>query len=97
MANLTEHEIHMINFLPDFWDMIEAFHLAESSGEGGRERRSAPPRPTCSAIIKHLPEEEDIYFAHNAWHEYRAMTYRCMKYAYTVASEHTVTTYGCPP
>ena len=74
--NLTEHEIHLINFLPDFWDMIEAYHLFAPK-EGGRERRSATaPRPSCSVIIKHLPEKGDIYFAHNAWHEYRAMTYR---------------------
>ena len=32
LASLTAHEIHMINFLPDFWDMIEAFHLVEASG-----------------------------------------------------------------
>ena len=75
-AELMERGLLMINFLPDFWDMIEAYHLFAPK----RERRSAArPRPSCSVIIKHLPEKEDVYLAHNAWHEYRAMTYRVLK------------------
>ena len=30
-------------------------------------------------LIKHLPEQDEMYVAHNAWHEYIAMSYRVLK------------------
>ena len=44
-------------------------------GANKKKRRSAP-RPSCSVIVKHLPQSEDIYLAHNTWHSYSAMSYR---------------------
>ncbi len=25
--DIGEHEMHLISFVPDFWDMVEAYHL----------------------------------------------------------------------
>ena len=30
-------------------------------------------------LIKHLPEQEEMYVAHNTWHEYTAMSYKMLK------------------
>ena len=30
-------------------------------------------------LIKHLPEQDEMYVAHNTWHEYTAMSYRVLK------------------
>ena len=49
---ITDHEIHLINFVPDFWDMIEAYHLVKKD----RQKRHAS-RPTCSVLIKHMPDQ----------------------------------------
>ena len=56
-------------------------------GANKKKRRSAPRpskaasnltslRPSCSVIVKHLPQSEDIFLAHNTWHSYSAMSYR---------------------
>ena len=76
-VDITDHEIHKINFVPDFWDLIDAYHSkeGEAARKKSRKKRSAP-RPSCSVIIKHMPELEDIYVAHNTWHVYSAMSYR---------------------
>jgi hypothetical protein len=37
------------------------------------EKRSTP---SCSVLIKYLPETNDVVFGHNSWFEYRAMGYR---------------------
>ena len=30
-------------------------------------------------LIKHLPEQDELYVAHNTWHEYTAMSYKVLK------------------
>ena len=43
---------------------------------GTHQTKRSASRPSCSVIIKHMPELEDIYLAHNTWHLYSAMSYR---------------------
>jgi len=43
------------------------------------ETSTKASRPTCSVLIKHLPEQDEMYVAHNTWHEYIAMSYRVLK------------------
>ncbi len=67
----------MSNFIADFWDLKDKFELIRKDKSRTRGKRS--PHPTCSVIIKHLPDREDILIGHNTWHEYRAMAYRQLK------------------
>ena len=30
-VDITEHEIHKINFIPDFWDMLDFFHSTQGT------------------------------------------------------------------
>ena len=30
-------------------------------------------------LIKHLPDQDELYVAHNTWHEYTALSYRVLK------------------
>ena len=65
----------LLNYLPDFFDYMEKFKL-EQDGEDEQVLRRSPAKPSCSVLIKHLPEWEEMYVGHNTWHEYRAMGYR---------------------
>ena len=82
----------LLNFIADFWDLKDQYdllHLPEPESvaeiKSRIDIRSAPSpvksnwhprRPSCSVLIKHINETNDILFAHNTWHEYRAMGYR---------------------
>ena len=70
------HEIGImkLNFIADFWDLIEQFNLLNGTGS-----TSKPSKPSCTVLIKFLEEKRDIFFGHNTWHEYRAMSYRILK------------------
>ena len=70
--------IHMLTFIADFWDIIEQYKLLK--GEGSIPEADSPPsRPSCSVLIKPVDNGKDVLFAHNTWHEYRAMGYRLLK------------------
>ena len=69
-----ENGIMLLNFIADFWDLKEQYSLLNSSLEN-----QAPSRPSCTVVIKFLEDQRDILFAHNTWHEYRAMSYRFLK------------------
>ena len=73
-----EQGVHLLNFIADFWDMIEQYKLVANGtdNDDDRSKRSVKSRPSCSVLIKYLPEKGDILFGHNTWHEYRAMGYR---------------------
>lgn len=60
--------VMLLNFIADYWDLVDTHKASKAS--------SSKTRPSCSVIIKHLKDKGDILFAHNAWHEYRAMAYR---------------------
>ncbi len=68
-----EMGVLLLNFIADYWDIIEQYRLINDTAK--TEKRSAS-RPTCSVLIKHMKERGDIFFAHNTWHEYRAMAFR---------------------
>ena len=71
-----EMGVLMLNFIADFWDLIEQYKLLTTNKTISKRDLETKSRPSCSVIIKHLPEREDVFFAHNTWHEYRAMAYR---------------------
>ena len=70
-----------INFLPDFFDYVEKYKLEVGVEGEGVERKA---RPSCSVLIKHLPDQGEVYVGHNTWHEYRAMGYRLVIICYSV-------------
>ena len=80
----------LLNFIADFWDLKDQYDLLHplESESNTVVKRSASPnvgrwhprRPSCSVLIKHINETNDILFAHNTWHEYRAMGYRYVEY-----------------
>ena len=72
----VQHGIRLINYLPDLFDYIEKYKLEVG---GIAERTVRKSRPSCSVLIKHLPEEGEVYVGHNTWHEYRAMGYRSVE------------------
>ena len=82
-----EMGVLLLNLIADFWDLKEKYDILYPNGrESEIEKRSAvdetsnivhPHRPSCSVLIKYLKDSNDILFAHNTWHEYRAMAYRC--------------------
>ena len=73
-----ENGIMLINFIADFWDLKEQYALLPNSTQE-QEGKAKPSRPSCTVIIKFLEDQKDILFAHNTWHEYRAMSYRFLK------------------
>ena len=68
----SELGILMLNYLADFWDMKERYTLLFNSTASVLPHST----PSCSVLIKHLPESNDVVFGHNSWFEYRAMGYR---------------------
>eukprot|EP00092_Neocalanus_flemingeri_P103747 GFUD01132790.1.p1 GENE.GFUD01132790.1~~GFUD01132790.1.p1 ORF type:complete len:586 (+),score=132.83 GFUD01132790.1:1-1758(+) len=66
--------IKLINYIADMFDYMEKYNL-----EAKEVIANNVTRPTCSALIKHLPDQADLYVSHNTWHEYRAMGYRFLK------------------
>ena len=83
-----DHEmgVLLLNIAADFWDLKAQYDVLYPKGRNsGIKKRSTkadktyrlhPSRPSCSVLIKYLEKENDIIFAHNTWHEYRAMAYR---------------------
>ena len=65
-----------LNFIADFWDLIEQFNLLNGTSNTGPKAGS---RPSCTVLIKFLEAQREILFGHNTWHEYRAMSYRILK------------------
>ena len=73
-----ETGIMLLNFIADFWDLIEQFNLLNGTSNA-QVPGDKPSRPSCTVLIKFLEEKKDILFGHNTWHEYRAMSYRILK------------------
>ena len=82
----------LINYLADVWDYKEKFDSVSAKNETSTKvilkitslrdivfKSYQASRPTCSVLIKHLPEKDEMYVAHNTWHEYSAMSYRVLK------------------
>ena len=84
-----EMGVLLLNLLAEFWDLKTQYELLypEEIASSIYKRsisksditNNAPHRPSCSVLIKYVKENNDIVFAHNAWHEYRAMAYRVLK------------------
>ena len=76
---LIDHEngILLLNLLADVWDLLEQYNLLYKESE--MEKESTHLKPTCTVMIKYMKDMNDIYFAHNAWHMYQAMSYRILK------------------
>ena len=84
-----EMGVLLLNLIADFWDLKTQYDLLYPNGRNSSiHKRSvadsnsklySPHRPSCSVLIKYVEENNDIVFAHNAWHEYRAMAYRVLK------------------
>lgn len=68
----VEYGSRLINFLPDFFDYLEKYQREGGEGRSGQRKT----RPSCSVLIKYLPDERDLYVGHNTWHLYTAMGYR---------------------
>lgn len=84
-----ENGVLLLNIFPDFWDLSEVYRLKN----GGDNMPHRPP--SCSVMIKYLEDQKDIYIGHNAWHEYKFMSYRILKnynfnYHITVNSKDVV-------
>ena len=77
-----ENGVLLLNLIADFWDLKAQYDVLHPSGRNAEmKKRNAvkqtnPHKPSCSVLIKYLKEKNDIIFAHNTWHEYRAMGYR---------------------
>ena len=67
----TEYGIKLLNYLADIWDYIGIYEESIK-----QKSKSKTRRPSCSVLIKHLPNIGEMYVGHNAWHEYSAMGYR---------------------
>merc|ERR1719500_1459861 len=67
-----KYGLRFINYIADVFDYMEKF-------QSKNETSTKASRPTCSVLIKHLPEQNEMYVAHNTWHEYTAMSYRVLK------------------
>ena len=72
-----ENGILLLNLLADVWDLLEQYNLLYKESE--MENESTHLKPTCTVMIKYMKDKNDIYFAHNAWHMYQAMSYRILK------------------
>ena len=73
-------QIMHLNFIADFWDLLEQYKLLKQSKDYNETAGSSGmSRPSCTVIIKFLEDKKDILFGHNTWHEYRAMSYRILK------------------
>ena len=72
-----ENGILLLNLLADVWDLLEQYNLLYKESE--MENESTHLKPTCTVMIKYMKDMNDIYFAHNAWHMYQAMSYRILK------------------
>ena len=70
-----ENGILLINFVADFYDLLEQYNLLESE----LAEDSTHSKPTCTVMIKYIKDMNDIYFAHNTWHVYQAMSYKMLK------------------
>jgi hypothetical protein len=72
----VEYGFDMINYMADLWDYMEIFKMEKDVTVSDEQKTK---RPTCSVMIKYVPEAKDLYVGHNAWHEYQAMGYRFLK------------------
>ena len=49
-VDITEHQIHKINFIPDFWDMLDFFHSTQGTPKVPKfYHTDAPPYVLISA------------------------------------------------
>ena len=82
-----KYGMRFINYIADVWDYVEKFNAISERTvpkvRYHRLHRLLPPldyfqasKPTCSVLVKHLPGQGELFVAHNAWHEYRAMAFR---------------------
>jgi len=69
----------LLNLQADFWDLVTQYDVIHGGGPEEGTDKTSPSKPSCSVLIKYLPEENDVLVAHNTWHEYRAMTYKVIK------------------
>ena len=67
-----ENGFLLLNFLADVWDFMEKFKLEQTNGKEVVDRS----RPSCSVLIKHLPESYEMFVGHNTWHEYAALGFK---------------------
>lgn len=67
-----ENGFLLLNFLADVWDFMEKFKLEQTNGKEVVDRS----RPSCSVLIKHLPETHEMFVGHNTWHEYAALGFK---------------------
>ena len=73
-----------INFLPDISDYIHQYkaELAAKQGVGLRTSLPTLPKPavpSCSVLVKHLPNSGQLVVGHATWHDYRALGHRFLK------------------
>ena len=64
----------MVNLQADFWDISAQYD--QMLGQVKDPATPSPAKPSCSVLIKHLKDKDNILVAHNTWHEYRAMAYK---------------------
>ena len=76
----TEYSIKFLNYIADIWDYKNLLKENEEDKEDeGKARKAREKRPSCSVLIKVLPEIKEFFVGHNTWHEYSAMGYRSVK------------------
>ena len=73
MFDLYDLGVLTLNLQADFWDLSTQY---DRMTEEAATKATTPSKPSCSVLIKHLKDKDDILIAHNTWHEYRAMTYK---------------------
>ena len=81
-----ETGVLMVNYVPDFWDLKDEYILLHNTSEKVAKRST----PSCSVIIKYLPDKNEVVFGHNSWFEYRSMGYRYAQAFLFIYSRDTV-------
>ena len=62
------------------------FFSKQATSFFSRPSKEVRSSPTCSVLIKYLPEVNDVVFGHNSWFEYRSMAYRYIGTRYASAT-----------
>ena len=72
-----ENGIMLLNFVADYWDLLQQYNLLNK--KNNTNEMDSITKPSCTVMIKYMDEMNDVFMAHNTWHEYKAMSARILK------------------
>jgi len=75
-ASLTAYDFHMMNADGDLLDITEAYGVTLGGPKAGHRRRlggTGGVSGHCSAAVRVLPNNADLYFSHDTWNDYGQM------------------------